>query len=126
MNNVNLVGRLVRDPELKYGKDGKAILKNTVAVNRNKEQSDFINIVAFGKTAELIAEYHNKGDLIAVSGAIWTGSYDAQDGTKRYTFEVAVNSITFVKPSEKTTSPSGSSMGLSGANNSDPNLDFPF
>ena len=79
MNNVNLVGRLVRDPELKYGKDGKAILKNSIAVSRNKEQSDFINIVAFGKTAELIEEYHEKGDLIAVSGAIWTGSYEKGD-----------------------------------------------
>ena len=100
MNNVNLVGRLVRDPELKYGKDGKAILKNSIAVNRNKEQSDFINIVAFGKTAELIAEYHEKGDLIALSGAIWTGSYE-KEGVKVYTFEVCVNQITFVKSTEK-------------------------
>ena len=100
MNNVNLVGRLVREPELKYGKDGKAILKNSIAVSRNKEQSDFINIVAFGKTAELIAEYHEKGDLIAVSGAIWTGSYE-KEGTKVYTFEVCVNQITFVKSSAK-------------------------
>ena len=100
MNNVNLVGRLVREPELKYGKDGKAILKNSVAVSRNKEQSDFINIVAFGKTAELIAEYHSKGDLIALSGAIWTGSYE-KDGAKIYTFEVCVNQITFIKSSAK-------------------------
>lgn len=96
MNNVNLVGRLVREPELKYGKDGKAILKTSIAVNRNKEQTDFINIVAFGKTAELIAEYHNKGDLIALSGAIWTGSYE-KEGVKVYTFEVCVNQVTFVK-----------------------------
>ena len=100
MNNVNLVGRLVKEPELKYGKDGKAILKNSVAVSRNKEQSDFINIVAFGKTAELIAEYHSKGDLIALSGAIWTGSYE-KDGAKIYTFEVCVNQITFIKSSAK-------------------------
>ena len=96
MNNVNLVGRLVREPELKYGKDGKAILKTSLAVSRNKEQTDFINIVAFGKTAELIAEYHEKGDQIAISGAIWTGSYE-KDGSKVYTFEVCVNQITFVK-----------------------------
>ena len=100
MNNVNLVGRLVRDPELKYGKDGKAILKSSIAVNRNKEQTDFINIVAFGKTAELIAEYHTKGDLIAISGAIWTGSYE-KEGVKVYTFEVCVNQITFVKSEAK-------------------------
>ena len=100
MNNVNLVGRLVREPELKYGKDGKAILKNSVAVSRNKEQSDFINIVAFGKTAELIAEYHETCDQIAISGTIWTGSYE-KEGTKVYTFEVCVNQITFVKSSAK-------------------------
>ena len=100
MNNVNLVGRLVREPELKYGKDGKGILKSSLAVSRNKEQTDFINIVAFGKTAELIAEYHKKGDLIALNGSIWTGSYD-KEGQKIYTFEVCVNQITFVKSSEK-------------------------
>ena len=100
MNNVNLVGRFTKDLELKYSKEGKAMLKSSVAVSRNKEQTDFINIVAFGKTAELIAEYHKKGDLIAVSGAIWTGSYE-KEGTKVYTFEVCVNQITFVKSSVK-------------------------
>ena len=100
MNNVNLIGRLTHEPTLKYGKDGKAILKNSIAVSRNKEQSDFINIVAFGKTAELISEYHEKGDLIAVSGAIWTGSYE-KEGNKVYTFEVCVNQITFVNSGSK-------------------------
>ena len=100
MNNVNLVGRLTQEPTLKYSKEGKAMLKSSVAVNRTKEVTDFINIVAFGKTAELIAEYHKKGDLIAISGSIWTGSYD-KEGQKVYTFEVCVNQITFVKPSEK-------------------------
>ena len=100
MNNVNLIGRLTRDNNLKYSKDGKAIFKNCIAVNRDKENTDFINIVAFGKTAELIAEYHKKGDLIAINGSIWTGSYD-KEGQKVYTFEVYVNQITFVKSAEK-------------------------
>ena len=117
MNNVNIVGRLTHEPTLKYSGEGKAILKASVAVSRTKEITDFINVVALGKTAELIAGYHKKGDLIGLSGAIWTGSYDAQDGTKRCTFEVAVNSITFVKSAKSESS---------GANNSDPNLDFPF
>ena len=68
--------------------------------NIDKVQTDFINIVAFGKTAELIAEYHKKGDLIALNGSIWTGSYD-KEGQKIYTFEVCVNQITFVKSSVK-------------------------
>ena len=117
MNNVNLVGRLVREPELKYGKDGKAILKNSIAVSRNKEQSDFINIVAFGKTAELIAEYHEKGDLIALAGAIWTGSYE-KEGVKVYTFEVCVNQITFVK--------SFTDTGKKETKQDDTNFEFPF
>ena len=117
MNNVNLVGRLVRDPELKYGKDGKAILKSSIAVSRNKEQTDFINIVAFGKTAELIAEYHEKGDLIAVSGSIWTGSYE-KEGVKVYTFEVCVNQITFVKSFKDT--------GKKETKQDDTNFEFPF
>ena len=113
MNNVNLVGRFTKDLELKYSKEGKAMLKSSVAVSRNKEQTDFINIVAFGKTAELIAEYHNKGDLIALSGAIWTGNYE-KEGAKVYTFEVCVNQITFVKPSAKK------------EEKQDDNSDFPF
>ena len=99
MNNVSLVGRFVRDLELKYSKDGKAMLKSSVAVNRSKDITDFINIVAFGKTAELISEYHKKGDLIGISGSIWTGNYE-KEGQKIYTFEVCVNQITFVKPAK--------------------------
>jgi single-strand DNA-binding protein len=120
MNNVNLVGRFVRDLELKYSKEGKAMLKSSVAVSRTKEITDFINIVAFGKTAELIAEYHKKGDLIALNGSIWTDSYD-KEGQKVYTFEVCVNQITFVKPAKS------ESSGLNTEeNNSDPDSSFPF
>ena len=100
MNNVSIVGRFTRDLTLKYSKEGKAMLKSSVAVSRTKEITDFINIVAFGKTAELIAEYHKKGDLIAFNGSIWTGSYD-KEGQKVYTFEVCINQITFVKSAEK-------------------------
>ena len=124
MNNVNLIGRFTQELALKYSKEGKAMLKSSVAVSRTKDVTDFINIVAFGKTAELIAEYHKKGDLIAISGSIWTGSYD-KEGQKVYTFEVCVNQITFVKPSEKTASPSGSSMGLSEKKEEDSDS-FPF
>ena len=117
MNNVNLIGRLTHEPTLKYSKEGKAMLKNTVAVNRSKDVTDFINIVAFGKTAELISEYHEKGDLIAVSGSIWTGSYE-KEGNKVYTFEVCVNQITFVK--------SFTDTGKKEATVTEDNTDFPF
>ena len=122
MNNVNLVGRFVRDLELKYSKEGKAMLKSSIAVSRTKDVTDFINIVAFGKTAELIAEYHGKGDLIGISGSIWTGSYD-KEGQKIYTFEVCVNQITFVKPAKSVSSES--STGLKKEDDTD-DSDFQF
>ena len=122
MNNVNLVGRLTREPELKYGSNEKAMLKTSIAVNRSKEITDFINLVAFGKTAELIAEYHAKGDLIAVSGSIWTGSYE-KEGAKIYTFEVCVNQITFVKSSAKT---ENKKEEIVADNSDDLEDDFPF
>ena len=119
MNSVNLVGRFVRDLELKYSKEGKAMLKSSIAVSRTKDVTDFINIVAFGKTAELIAEYHKKGDLIALNGSIWTGSYE-KEGQKIYTFEVCVNQITFVKPAKS--EPSGSKKEDDNSDDSE----FPF
>ena len=98
MNKVVLVGRLTKDPELKFAPEtGTATCRFTVAVNRFKKgEADFINCVAWNKTAETIAQYLTKGRQIAVSGSIRTGSYDAQDGTKRYTTDVAVESFEFI------------------------------
>ena len=99
MNKVVLIGRMVADPELRFAAgSGMAISRFRVAVNRRKKEdgADFINCVSFGKTAETIAQYFTKGRQIAVAGNIRTGSYDAQDGTKRYTTDVAVESFEFV------------------------------
>ena len=99
MNKVILIGRMTKDPELKFAAgSGMAISRFTVAVNRQfkKDETDFINCVAFGKTAETIAQYLTKGRQIAVAGHIQTGRYDAQDGTKRYTTDVAVESFEFI------------------------------
>ena len=99
MNKVVLVGRLTKDPELRFAAGiVSAVCRFTVAVNRQfkKDETDFIGCVAFGKTAEIIAQYLTKGREIAVSGSIRTGSYDAQDGTKRYTTDVAVDSFDFI------------------------------
>lgn len=99
MNKVILIGRLTKDPELRFtAGSGMAVSRFTVAVNRQfkKDETDFINCVAFGKTAETISQYLTKGRQIAVIGSIRTGSYDAQDGTKRYTTDVAVDSFEFV------------------------------
>ena len=99
MNKVILIGRLTKDPELRFtAGSGMAVSRFTVAVNRQlkKDETDFINCVAFGKTAETISQYLTKGRQIAVIGSIRTGSYDAQDGTKRYTTDVAVESFEFI------------------------------
>ena len=99
MNKVVLIGRMVADPELRFAAgSGMAISRFRVAVNRRKKEdgADFINCVAFGKTGETITQYLTKGRQIAVTGSIRTGSYDAQDGTKRYTTDVAVESFEFI------------------------------
>ena len=99
MNKVALLGRLTRDPELRYtAGNGTAVCKFTLAVNRQfkKDEADFISCVSFGKSAETISQYLLKGSQIAIGGRIQTGSYDAQDGTKRYTTDVVVESFEFV------------------------------
>lgn len=90
---------MVRDPELRFAPgSGTAVSRFSVAVTRpfKKDETDFINCVAFGKTGETISQYLTKGRQIAISGSIRTGSYDAQDGTKRYTTDVAVDSFEFI------------------------------
>lgn len=99
MNKVILIGRLTKDPELRYAAgSGTAVTRFTIAVNRQfkKDEADFINCVAWNKTAETIAQYFTKGRPIAIVGHMQTGSYDAQDGTKRYTTDVAVESFEFI------------------------------
>lgn len=99
MNKVIIVGRLTKDPELKYTPNGgTAICRITVAVARafKKDETDFINCIAFGKTGETIAQYFAKGRQIALAGNIRTGSYQAQDGTKMYTTNVIIENFEFV------------------------------
>ena len=94
-----LIGRLTRDVELNFAANsGNAVAKFGIAVTRQfkKEEADFINCIGFGKTGEIIAQYLKKGDPIAITGNIRTGSYDAKDGTKRYTSDVVVESFDFI------------------------------
>ena len=99
MNKVVLIGRLTADPNLSYAAGtGTAVCRFTLAVTRpfKRDEADFINCVAFNKTAETIGQYLVKGRQIAVSGNIRTGSYEAQDGTKRYTTDVVVENFEFI------------------------------
>ncbi|MDK0692449.1 single-stranded DNA-binding protein [Clostridium perfringens] len=101
MNTVQLLGRMVKDPNINVTSN-TTVAKFTLAVNRFKKgEADFINCVAFGKTAENIANFFFKGNQIAVKGRIQTGSYDAQDGTKRYTTDVVVEGFDFIDGNKK-------------------------
>lgn len=99
MNNVSLVGRLVRDVDLDYTQNGKAVGKFDLAVQRpyknesGEFEADFIRCTVWGKRAESLAEYQKKGARVGVIGAILTGSYDDQDGKKVYTVEVNVSQV---------------------------------
>ena len=104
MNKVILIGRLTKDPELRYAAgSGTAVCRFTLAVSRQfkKDETDFINCIAFNKPGETIAQYLTKGRQLAVTGNIRTGSYDGQDGIKRYTTDVLVESFEFIGNSNK-------------------------
>ena len=102
MNKVILIGRLARDPEMRTTASGINQTRFTLAVNRRtpnqngEREADFISCIAWRGTAEAIAKYLTKGRELAVEGSIRTGSYDAQDGTKRYTTDVVVDNFTFI------------------------------
>jgi single-strand DNA-binding protein len=103
MNRVVLVGRLTRDPELKYTPSGVAVATFTLAVNRpfknesGEQQADFINIVIWRKQAENAANYLKKGSLAGVDGHIQTRNYE-KDGKKVYITEVVADSVQFLEP----------------------------
>ena len=99
MNSVILIGRLVREPELKTG--DMSVCKFTIAIDRpvrsgQEKQADFPRIVCFGKTAENCEKYLSKGKQVAVEGRIQTGSYDDKNGNKVYTTDVIANRVEFL------------------------------
>lgn len=96
-NNVNLVGRFTADIDLKYTNNGMAIADFSLAVDRNKEETDFIRCKTFGKTAENIANFFKKGDLIAVNGSIQTGKYTNKEQRTIYTTDVVVDTFAFLQ-----------------------------
>ena len=102
MNKVILIGRLARDPEMRTTMSGMNVTRFTIAVTRTYQDqngertADFINCVAWRKQAENIAKYCTKGTQVAVDGRIQTGSYDAQDGSKRYTTDIICDNVTFL------------------------------
>ena len=133
MNHWVGIGRLTRDPEVRYTQSGKAIASFTLAIDRRRsgdgnQQADFIQCVAWEKIAEIISQYCTKGKKIAVEGRIQTRSYDANDGTKRYVTEVVVQSMEFFDSKSSGTSPAAppEQQGMFDGSRAVSDSDIPF
>ncbi|WP_429961796.1 single-stranded DNA-binding protein [Enterococcus sp. AZ083] len=125
INNITLVGRLTKDPDMKYTGNGTAVATFTLAVNRNftnqsgEREADFINCVIWRKPAETLANYAKKGVLIGVTGRIQTRSYDTQQGQKVYVTEVIADNFQLLesKKADSNQNTQGSGVSNSQTNN---------
>lgn len=111
LNRVILIGRLTKDPELRYSPSGVGVTNFTLAVERpfktnGEKETDFINIVTFKKTAESCANYLSKGRLTAVEGRIQTRNYENNEGRKIYVTEIVADNVRFLESSKKNDQPS--------------------
>ena len=132
MNSVNLIGRLVKDPESRTTATGMVVTTFTIAVDRRPKQgeekkADFIRIITFGKTAETCAKYLSKGHQVGITGRIQTGSYE-KNGVKHYTTDVICDSFTFVGNSSGNSgnSGNGNANAAPAQNNAQDNIDMAF
>lgn len=123
MNSVNLVGRLARDPDLRYTPNGTAVCSFVLAVRNpfrldddGNPTADFINCVVWQKPAEMFADGHRKGDQVAVSGRLQTRSYE-NDGQMVWVTEVNVENLHFIKPKEDTNANVSRNRNRSGKRN---------
>lgn len=124
MNNINLIGRLTQDPELKQTQNGKAVVKFSIAVNRiKKDEADFINCEAWEKQAELIAQYCRKGDRIGITGRLCIDNYEKEGERKSYT-KVLVSQADFI--SDKKSSMKEDVKEFFGKTTKEVDDDFPF
>ena len=102
MNKIMLIGRLTKDPELRYTQSGTAVASFTLAVDRRfsnqngEREADFINCVAWNKSAEFVANYFHKGKQMALEGRLQVRSYDGNDGQRRWVTEVVAEQVEFV------------------------------
>lgn len=106
MNVVTMVGRLVKDVELRFTQSGKPVGNFTLAVNRDfvregDAKADFFPIIVWGRQAETCNEYIGKGSLVGVKGRLQVRSYDGKDGGKRYVTEIIAENVSFLAASKK-------------------------
>ncbi len=102
MNQAMVIGRLVRDPDVRYNEEHKALARFTVAVdryNKDKKDADYIPCTAFGKTAEIVEKYCLKGKQVGVTGSLKTGKYE-KEGQTHYTMEIYVDRLDLLGSSE--------------------------
>ena len=124
MNKVFLIGRLTRDPELRYTGSNTAVATFSLAVNRNfanqqgEREADFINIVVWRKQAENVKNYLQQGSQVAIDGRIQTRSYDDNNGQKRYVTEVVADNVEFL--GSKNSSNGAGNIKSSATNNAEP------
>ncbi|WP_423189440.1 single-stranded DNA-binding protein [Alkalibacterium sp. f15] len=115
INNTVLVGRLTRDPELKYTGSGLAVASFNIAVERpfsnanGEKETDFINCVVWKKTAEALSNFTSKGSLIGLTGRIQTRNYEGNDGKRVYVTEVVAENVKFLEPKKTSKKESSSS-----------------
>lgn len=107
INSVVLVGRLANDPELRYTPTGTAVTTFRLAVDRGRksesgeDQTDWLNIVCFQKTAELVSQWLDKGALVGIEGRIQSRSWEGQDGKRNYAVEIVANNVRFLESKQE-------------------------
>jgi len=131
LNRIILIGRLTRDPELRYTPQGVPVASFSLAVDRpfanaqGNREADFIDIVAWRKLGETVGNHLTKGRLVAVEGRLQIRNYEAKDGTKRKVAEVVASSVQFLNRSKTNTQPAMATVGAPEENAAFPD-DLPF
>ena len=96
MNKFEVIGRLIKDPEIRYTESNKKVVSFTIAINNSKDDSTFIKITTFNGTADLIEKYTKKGDLIYIDGMIRNNNYEDKEGKKHYEYIFIANKVEFL------------------------------
>lgn len=132
MNKVTLLGRLVKDPDVKYTQTGKVVAQFTLAVDRpfktpdGQKEADFIPVVVWGKAAELVGNSCQKGHRLLVDGRLQIRSYDAKDGTKRWVTEIIANSVEFIERKADVAASAGDKGGFESFGQAEDLSNIPF
>ncbi len=117
MNSVSLIGRLTKDPDVRYGSGSQqAVARFSIAIDRipdrnGEKKTDYPNIVCFGKTAELVEKYMSKGRLVGIQGRIQTGSYQNKDGKTVYTTDIVADRVEFLDRGDRDNQSQGGYQG---------------